>query len=201
MTDGADPTAPLWRAAQVFRLLSCGYALGFQVAVNQDLSHPAAAWSLFAVLMVWSTVCAVAYLRGFGRRGTWVTAELVVAVLLMLSTDVVASRQWALDNQSWPTTLWASNATISSAIHFGPAAGMLTGALLIVTSAVIKGFNTFMNLNLGHNATVIVELAVGLAVGMARQTAGAPTTSCNMRPGCRRRWRSVSGCPGTCTTE
>ncbi len=167
-TDDPDPTAPLWRAAQVFRLLSCGYALGFQIAVNADLNHPAVAWSLFAVLTAWSAACAVAYLRGFGRRRAWVIAELGVAVVLMLSTDLVASRRWALDNQSWPTTLWASNATISSAIHFGPAGGMLTSAVLMVTSAAIKGY---VNLNLGHNATVIVELAVGLAVGMAARTA------------------------------
>jgi signal transduction histidine kinase len=48
-------------------------------------------------------------------------------------------------NQSWPTTLWATNATISAAILFGPIAGMASG--------------------------IVVELAVGLAVGMAAQTA------------------------------
>ena len=36
-----DPVTPLWRAAQVFRLLSCIYALGFQIAINPDLDHPA----------------------------------------------------------------------------------------------------------------------------------------------------------------
>ena len=30
-----DPATPLWRAAQVFRLLSCIYALGFQIAINR----------------------------------------------------------------------------------------------------------------------------------------------------------------------
>ena len=34
-----DPVTPLWRAAQVFRLLSCLYALGFQIAVNDDLDR------------------------------------------------------------------------------------------------------------------------------------------------------------------
>ncbi len=167
-TRGADPTTPLWRAAQVFRLLSCVYALGFQIAVNSDLSHPALGWTLFAVLLAWSAACAVAYLRGFGRHRAWVIAELVVVVMLMLSTDMVASRHWALDNQSWPTTLWASNATISAAIEFGAAGGMLTGVAVMAASALVKGY---VNLNLGRNATVIVELAVGLAVGMAAQTA------------------------------
>lgn len=49
-----DATAPLWRAAQVFRLLSCLYALGFQIAINPDLRRPALGWALFAVLLGWS---------------------------------------------------------------------------------------------------------------------------------------------------
>lgn len=163
-----DPTTPLWRAAQVFRLLSCIYALGFQIAVNGDLDRPAIGWLLFAVLIAWSVACAVAYLQGFGRRPAWVIAEIAVVVALMLSTEVVASDQWVADNQSWPTTLWATNATISAAILLGPIAGMLTGVAVMLAAAALKGY---VNIDLGRNATIVIELAVGLAVGMAAQTA------------------------------
>ncbi|MEZ0363237.1 MacS family sensor histidine kinase [Mycobacterium sp. pUA109] len=165
---GPDPTAPLWRAAQVFRLLSCVYALGFQIAVNADLQRPLLAWLLFAVLIGWSAACAVAYLHGFGRRPAWVLAELVVVVALVLSTDVVASRPWALSNQSWPTTLWATNATVSAAIQFGSVGGMLTGLAVMAASVTLKGH---VNYNLGRDATIVIELAVALGVGMAAQTA------------------------------
>ena len=168
MPEGPDPTTPLWRAAQVFRLLSCIYALGFQIAINRNLDRPAIGWLLFAVLIGWSAACAVAYLQGFGRRPAWVLAEIAVVVALVLSTEFVASDQWALDNQSWPTTLWATNATISAAILLGPIAGMLTGVVVMVASTVVKGF---INFDLGRNATIVIELAVGLAVGMAAQTA------------------------------
>ncbi|OBK21456.1 ATP-binding protein [Mycobacterium asiaticum] len=168
VSNGPDPTTPLWRAAQLFRLLSCLYALGFQIAVNSDLRHPALGWLLFAVLVAWSAACAIAYLRGFGRRPAWVIAELVVVVALMLSTEVVATGQWAHNNQTWPTTLWASNATISAALLFGPTGGMLTGLAVTVSSEFVKGY---INVNLGRNATIIVELAVGLAVGLAARTA------------------------------
>jgi signal transduction histidine kinase len=163
-----DPATPLWRAAQVFRLLSCIYALGFQIAVNAQLDRPAIGWALFAVLLAWSALCAFAYLRGFGRRAAWVVAEILVVVALILSTEFVASQQWALDNQSWPTTLWATNATISAAILAGPIAGMLTGVAVMIASTVVKGF---INYDLGRNATIVIELAVGLAVGLAAQTA------------------------------
>jgi signal transduction histidine kinase len=163
-----DPATPLWRAAQVFRLLSCIYALYFQISVNPDFDHPAIGWLLFAVLIAWSAACAIAYLLGFGRRPAWVLAEIVVVTALVLSTEIIASDQWALDNQSWPTTLWATNATISTAILLGPIPGMLTGVVVMIASTVVKGF---INYDLGRNATIVIELAVGLAIGMAAQTA------------------------------
>jgi signal transduction histidine kinase len=163
-----DPVTPLWRAAQVFRLFSCIYALGFQIAINGDLARPAVGWLLFAVLIGWSIACAVAYLNGFGRRTAWVVAELAVVVALMLSTYFVASEQWALNNQSWPTTLWATNATISAAILLGPIYGMLSGVVIVAASTAVKGV---LNYDLGRNATVVIELAVGLGVGMAALTA------------------------------
>ncbi|OBJ71654.1 DUF5931 domain-containing protein [Mycobacterium sp. 1274756.6] len=163
-----DPAAPLWRAAQVFRLLSCGYALGFQIAVNHDLTRPVLGWLLFAVLVGWSALLAAGYLHGFARRPGWVVAEIAVVLVLVASTALVASPQWMLDNQSWPTTLWATNATISAAILRGPVAGMLTGVAVIAASTALKGH---LDVNLGRNATIVIELAVGLAVGMAAQTA------------------------------
>jgi signal transduction histidine kinase len=163
-----DPATPLWRAAQVFRLLSCLYALGFQIAVNDDLDRPAIGWALFAVLISWSVACAAAYLHGYGRRRAWVFAEVLVVVGLMLSTDIVASDQWALDNQSWPTTLWATNATISAAILLGPLGGMVVALVVTAASAALKGYVSF---DVGRNATVVIELAVGLAIGLAAQTA------------------------------
>lgn len=163
-----DPATPLWRAAQVFRLLSFLYALGFQLAVNADLDRRLLGWALFGVLTAWSVACAVAYLGGFGRRTAWVVAELVVVVALMSSTMLVASDQWMADNQSWPTTLWATNATISAAIQLGPVGGMGAGVLVMLASAALK---EHVSINLGRNATIVIELAVGLAVGMAAQTA------------------------------
>lgn len=158
----------MWRAAQIFRLLSCLYALGFQIAINDDLTSPVMAGGLCAVLIVWSVVCAIAYLQGFGRRPSWVIAEVVVVLALMLSTELVASEHWIADNQSWPTTLWATNATISAALQFGPVGGMGAGLAVMAAAAALKGY---VSINLGRNATIVIELAVGLAVGMAAQTA------------------------------
>jgi signal transduction histidine kinase len=96
--------------------------------VNRDLDRPALGWLLFAVLLGWSGACGVvpAGVRPSPGMGA---GRITVVVALMLSSEVIASDRWVLENQSWPTTLWATNATI------------------------------------------VIELAVGLAVGMAAQTA------------------------------
>jgi signal transduction histidine kinase len=168
MSAGPDPATPLWRAAQAFRLLSCIYALGFQISVNADLARPALGWSLFAALIAWSAACAVAYLKGFGRRRSWVIAEVVVVFLLMLSTPLAASAEWMNTNQSLPTTLWATNATMSVAIMFGPIGGMTTGVAVMAMGATLK---EHMTIDFLRSTNLIVEIAAGLAVGMAAQTA------------------------------
>jgi signal transduction histidine kinase len=163
-----DAATPLWRAAQVFRLLSFLYALGFQVMVNARLERPAIGWLLFGAFTAWNATVAIAYLQGFGRRHAWVAGEIAVVVALMLSTHLVASERWVAENQSWPTTLWATNATISAAILWGPISGMLAAVVVMAGYATLKGY---VNIDLGHNATIVIELAVALAVGMAAQTA------------------------------
>ncbi|OBI47448.1 ATP-binding protein [Mycobacterium kyorinense] len=164
----ADAVAPLWRAAQVFRALSCLYALGFQIAINSDLDQPTLAWALCALLLGVSAVYAIAYVQGFGRRPAWVVAEIVIVVALMWSNRIVASVQWADDNQTWPTTLWATNPTISAALLSGPVAGMATGLVVMATNFAVKNYFT---LDLSHNATLIIEVTLGLAIGMAAGTA------------------------------
>ena len=160
----SDPVTPLWRGAQVLRLLSYLYALGFRIAIDDDLLHPGVTWVLFGFLTVWTIACGVAYYVGFGRNWYWVGAELVIACALMLSTSYVASESWALNNQTWPTTLWATNSVISAALLSGPIVGLVAGLVVGGTSAFVKGW---LDLNFGRNATIIVMMAAGVAVGLA----------------------------------
>lgn len=159
-----DPVGPLWRAAQLFRFLSYLYALGFQIAINDDLLHDDAAWVLFGLLTAWSLASGIAYYVGFGRNVYWVVADVVVACALMLTTSYVAETSWALNNQTWPTTLWAVNAVISVALLAGPIWGIVGGLVVGGTSSFVKGA---FDLNFGRNATIIIIVATGMAVGLA----------------------------------
>lgn len=159
-----DPVGPMWRGAQLLRLLSYLYALGFQIAINNDLAHSTLTWVLFGLMSVWTLACGIAYYVGFGRNWYWVGAEVIIACGLMLSTSYVAGADWILSNQSWPTTLWATNAVISVAILAGPIWGILAGLVIGGTSMFVKGW---VNLDFGRNATIIVIVATGMTVGLA----------------------------------
>ncbi|MCG7633330.1 DUF5931 domain-containing protein [Gordonia McavH-238-E] len=163
-----DPVGPLWRGAQIFRLLSYLYALGFQIAVNPDLDRSGVAWVLFGLLSAWTLFSGIGYFVGFARNRVWVGAEVVVVCALMLSTSYVAGADWAWHNQTWPTTLWATNAVISVAILTGPVGGIVAGLIVGGTSTFVKGE---LNLDFGRNATIIVIVATGMAVGLAAANA------------------------------
>lgn len=163
-----DPVGPLWRAAQVFRLLSFVYVLGFQLAVYGDYERIAWSWFFFALLTVWTGITTIVYLTGAGRRWSWVITELVVVCAFILVTEFVASPGWAASNQSFPTTLWATNVVVSAAILGGPVIGAVFALVVRVASAVAKGG---YDLNVGRDATVVVLLAVGVGVGLASVTA------------------------------
>ncbi|WFN92450.1 MacS family sensor histidine kinase [Gordonia sihwensis] len=166
--DDADPVGPMWRAAQIFRLVAFVYALGFQVAINGDLEHPAVTWILFAVLTAANVWWTTGYLAGFGRRRWFVASEVIVSAAMMLSTEFVASGQWIADNQTWPTTLWMTNAALSAALLGGARWGFAAAAVIGLTNYYVKG--EFL-LNFGRNATAILLAAASIALGMAASRA------------------------------
>ncbi len=162
--DDIDPIGPLWRGAQIFRLVGFLYALGFQIAVNGDLARPTLAWALFAVLALLNAPLAAGYLLGFGRRWSFVIAELVLFVAAMASTLSVASSEWIAVNQTWPTTLWAASPMLSAALLGGAATGGAAGVMIGLANFAVKG-QVFWNL--GRNATFLLLLIAGTAIGLA----------------------------------
>ncbi|NDK92163.1 ATP-binding protein [Gordonia desulfuricans] len=164
VNDDRDPVAPLWRAAQIFRLVSFVYALGFLIAIDADLTRPGLTWALFGLLTAANVWWATGYLVGFGRRWWFVAIELSVFVVMMLSTSYVADDAWVTGNQTWPTTLFCANGMLSAALLGGPWWGVAGGLVIGLTNFYVKGE---LMLNFGRNATILLIVAAGLAVGMA----------------------------------
>ncbi len=163
-----DPVGPLWRAAQIFRLLSFVYALGFQIAINGDLTRPGLTWTLFGILTAANIWWAAGYLIGFGRRVWFVAVEVAVSAGMMLSTSFVTDDDWISHNQTWPTTLWMTNAALSTAVIGGALWGAVAALAIAGANYYVKGE---ISLNFGRNATTILLVSAAAAVGMAASRA------------------------------
>nr|WP_309241158.1 DUF5931 domain-containing protein [Nocardia sp. BSTN01] len=164
-------TAPLWRAAQVFRLVTMLYAVGQQFASVSSYQRQPLSWVLIGILVLWSVVSALWLSRwsvtGWERRAV-VIGDLAVAVGLMAATRLVADYPWYHGHQTVPTTLWMANAVMSAAIEWGALGGVLAGLAISVVSIVVR---EQWELDLWSDATAPVLVSVGLAIGLAAATA------------------------------
>nr|WP_255450145.1 DUF5931 domain-containing protein [Skermania sp. ID1734] len=165
-TDGVQ--APLWRAAGVFRLLTLGYAVGYQFVAVSNYTRPRLSWLFIAVMAIWSGACAMAFTRNFLPYRYLVAADQVVVIGLMIATRAVAEHDWYSTHQTFPTTLWATNAVVSAAILGGPFVGALSGVVIAAVSAVVRSRLEF---DLWADATAPILISVGLAIGLAANTA------------------------------
>jgi signal transduction histidine kinase len=167
-------TAPLWRAAQAFRLVTLLYAIGQQIASVSYYEHPRLSWMLIAVMAIWSGSSALLLSQWYfpeatGKIRGWVVfGDQVVTIALIASTRLVADYDWYHGHQTLPTTLWIANSVISMAILRGPVAGVAAG---LVMSAVVVTVRDQWGQDVWGDATAPVLVSVGLALGLAANTA------------------------------
>lgn len=164
-----DPTASLWRAAQVFRLASFVYALlASQVGSYTHYDRPGLSWLLYLVMGVWTAFASTALSRNWFSRRYMVGCDQVVVIALMLSGRFVVDIQWYSGHQTLPTTLWVANAVVSMGLLCGQLMGMTTGLVLAAVSIAARGLPASW---LWSDATMPALVVVGLAVGAASTTA------------------------------
>ncbi|MEV6660881.1 MacS family sensor histidine kinase [Nocardia fluminea] len=167
-------TAPLWRAAQAFRLVTLLYAIGQQIASVSYYEHPRLSWMLIAVMAIWSGSSALLLSQWYfpeatGKIRGWVVfGDQVVTIALIASTRLVADYDWYHGHQTLPTTLWIANSVISMAILRGPVAGVIAG---LGMSAVVVTVREQWGQDVWGDATAPVLVSVGLALGLAANTA------------------------------
>ncbi|MFF2394674.1 MacS family sensor histidine kinase [Nocardia sp. NPDC058114] len=167
-------TAPLWRAAQAFRLVTLLYAIGQQIASVSYYEHPRLSWMLIAVMAIWSGSSALLLSQWYfpeatGKIRGWVVfGDQVVTIALIASTRLVADYDWYHGHQTLPTTLWIANSVISMAILRGPVAGVGAG---LAMSAVVVTVRDQWGQDVWGDATAPVLVSVGLALGLAANTA------------------------------
>ncbi|WP_225725916.1 MULTISPECIES: MacS family sensor histidine kinase [unclassified Nocardia] len=167
-------TAPLWRAAQALRLVTLLYAVGQQIASVSHYHNQRLSWVLIALMAMWSGISALLlsqwHFPELARRlRVWVVlGDHLVVAALMASTRLVADYGWFHGHQTLPTTLWSANAVISAGILLGPVGGMCSGLLIASVALTVRDQ---WGQDVWTDATVPVLVSVGLALGLAANTA------------------------------
>ncbi|MEO8750016.1 MAG: DUF5931 domain-containing protein [Allobranchiibius sp.] len=164
-THRAEPqlggTLPIWRAAQIFRVATMGYALGVQIVQDKHYDHVALSWVIIGAQLLWSAYLGVEYFFVRTRRTPLVVAEVVVTILLILSTRLVVPHHFYVHQQPLPTSFWVANAVVSVALLRGRMAGLIAGLVLGVIA--LAGLNQLGNWF--YDATLPIMGTVGLAIG------------------------------------
>lgn len=166
-------TTPLWRAAQALRLVTLLYAVLQQFASAPYYQNQRLSWVLIALMAVWSGASAIMLSQwrfpDVRRVRVWVVlGDHVVVIALMAATRLVADYDWYHGHQTLPTTLWAANAVIGAGVLRGPVAGVLSGVLIASVALTVRDQ---WGQDVWTDATVPVLVSVGLALGLAANTA------------------------------
>ncbi|WP_460863684.1 MacS family sensor histidine kinase [Rhodococcus aerolatus] len=157
-----DPTAPLWRGAVVFRVLTLGFALGVQLAFSDGYARPALSWVLVGVMTGWTVLTGVGFTAGWGRTPAVVAADVAVSAVLLAGNRLVLSTA-ALDaGRPLVTTVWVAGAVVAVAVLAGPWWGFGVAAVVSAESGLVRGY---VDTDLARDTTIL--LCVGVVLGVS----------------------------------
>ncbi|MFD3688606.1 MacS family sensor histidine kinase [Nocardiopsis sp. NPDC058631] len=160
---------PLWRAFAVFRAATLAYSLVLLVQNHGSLSRPWLAWTVLAVMAVWTAVANHGYARPEHRTWRLLTADLAVAFGCLFATALAATPFYL--TQAPPLSgYWFAGAALAAAVIWGR-----RGAAII---ALLYGFaDLTLRVVMGAAITaatargVVLLLLAAVVVGYMAQVA------------------------------
>jgi signal transduction histidine kinase len=135
----APPTnlqAPLWRSIAAFRFASLAYAAILLALRPSFYSHWAWAWAVLAGMTIWTVVTTFLYpsvSRSSARaRRPWVllSADLVVTVAALMSTDLLQYSTYIRDGAMPVTATWLAGPALAWAVVAGVRAGAISAIII-----------------------------------------------------------------------
>jgi signal transduction histidine kinase len=159
--------APLWRSIAVFRFASLVYAVVLLTIRHDDYRHWGWAWVVIGAMIVWTVAITVAYATPARRTRLLLGADLVVAILALLSTALLQTTQARHIGAMPVTATWLAGPALAWAVVGGARAGAVA-AVLIGTCVILlrQGHEPLIS---GNQSTTlngpIILLMAGVLVG------------------------------------
>jgi signal transduction histidine kinase len=166
-----DPTAPLWRAAVLLRVLTLLFANGVVLVYLDEYARPGLALAAAGAMTAWTAVIAVRYLRPNDRLFTFTVIDLAVCCGLMASSRVVLTPdQLAVDAVPLVPTIWVTGVVAAGAVCAGPTVGALFGGVVAAFNYGVRGY---IDTDLTRDMMLLVGVGfvLGLAASSSRRSA------------------------------
>ncbi|MFC5285560.1 MacS family sensor histidine kinase [Actinokineospora guangxiensis] len=160
-----DPTAPLWRAAVLLRVITLVFAAAVVGTHHGEYASTALAWTTVGAMAAWTAVTSWYYLRP--DPAAWFTGvDLAVCCAIMaLSRFVLTEAQLEVQSVPLVPTVWVTAAVAVGAVRGGPVLGTVYGGVISVCNYVVRGY---VDVDLTRDMVLLV--GVGFVLGLAART-------------------------------
>ncbi len=154
--------AAFWKGIDVFRPIALGYAAYSLWDRPADLERPALAWSVLAVLGLWTV-----FLVFYRRRRLWlVVAELLLAAAAILATRLVDSDAAIEAGSRTLPAIWPAAGVVSAAVLLGRKGGAAAAVFIGLVDLVEVRAATPNTVN-----NIVLLLLIGALIGYAADLA------------------------------
>jgi signal transduction histidine kinase len=173
-----DPTLPLWRAAVLLRVLTLLFALGVIFYHRAEYARPWLALVMAGVMVVWTAVVALRYLRpDTGRLLAFTVVDLAVCCAVMASSRLILTpAQLAGEPVPLIPTVWVTGVVAAGAVAAGATVGAVFGAVVAAFNYGVRGY---VDTDLTRDLMLLVGVGfvLGLAATSSRRAAAALATA------------------------
>jgi signal transduction histidine kinase len=167
-----DPAAPLWLGTVALRVVTLLFAVGAVVINARAYANPELAWSVLAVMTLWTAASSVVYAREALRWRWFVVLDVLLTCGLMLTSWLILSDAQYTLNDPLITTVWAAVPPLAAGARFGVAGGAIGGLAVAVSTGVAR---QEFDLDVARDGVLLIASAmlIGMAATTARRSAAA----------------------------
>jgi hypothetical protein len=137
-----DGRSPLWRAHNIFRVVTLVYATGWCAAQQPDYARPALAWVVIAAMAVWTVLTIWRYRTRPGRTNHLVLADQFVVTSLYFTSEIIMTPQQLDSDLPSVLTLWHASMITSAAVQWGMVGGSIAGCVASLSNFVLRSHRT-----------------------------------------------------------
>ncbi|HEY6423671.1 MAG TPA: DUF5931 domain-containing protein [Pseudonocardiaceae bacterium] len=171
MPAATDIVTPLWRGVVALRIVTAAFAIAVIIVHHARYARPDLAWAVLAGIAVWTVVTCLAYSFDVTRRIHTIVLDLLMTLVLMVSSILVLSpEQLAEGAASTPllVSVWACGPVVAAAVHAGRIAGALFGVAVSLVNVWVRGY---FSTDVARDTVLLVGtgFVLGLAATAARR--------------------------------